>query len=532
MKFWRTVLQLCLFLELSSWSAKALDNSRTLVSADDDLVTIRSISVLPVSDNLQGIYSRPLENFLIERVKKDHHWDYVQANTVGVILSPQEMEQEPAKVRELALGVKADALLAAKITKGPSGISLRLDLFLARDGLLFAQAESNQLQQFDVKSIEEHAGQLWSRIKSELPYQGRVLSREGTRVTVNFGRLDGITADTMVNAVQILKLKRHPKFNFVVGSEKEIIGKIKILKVDDTLSFGRIILEKEKGAISKDTKLAGLDSVSYPEASSLSASDSGGDPLTRADSSVSFGKNPSAWVPKNPPTFGQVGARLGLGQYAGNISLEGVGSLNTSNGLYPSVTLDGELWITPEWSAHARLTQGIIPVSNPRSGSSPNELSQSQTETELLLGYTFHSGASVWDAKVLALFGLATYRLYTDDSSPRGVTTMDFSGFKFGAKGSVPVTPDQEWSAGAYIFFHLNPTMKESPVSSGDDNDATINQFGITTGRRLSEHLRAEASLDFSIYSAKFSGSGSRAEPATSASHRHTGLTAGIYYMF
>ncbi|MCB0386203.1 MAG: hypothetical protein KDD43_12490, partial [Bdellovibrionales bacterium] len=482
--------------------------------------------------NLQGIYSRPLENFLIEKIKEDHHWDFVQANTIGPVLSPMEMEHDPAIVRQVSQGLNADAFLVAKVTKGPNGVALRLDLFLVKDALLLAQAEVSNLQQFDIKSLQEQTLVLWSRIQSQLPYQGRVLSRQGTRVTVNLGKRDGITNETIINAVQILKLKRHPKFNFLVGSEKEIIGKIKILKVDETLSFGRVILEKEKGAIGKHTKLAGLDSVSYPASGSLSASDSGGDPLSRADSEVSFGKNPTAWVPKRPPTFGQVGARLGLGQYAGNMSLTGVGSLNSSNGLYPSVTLDGEIWITPDWTAHARLTQGIIPVSNPRSGSSPGELSQSLTETDLSVGYTFHAGPSIWDSRVEALIGFAKYRLYTDDSTARGFTTMDFSGLKFGAKGSTPVTEDNLWSAGAYIFFFWNPVMKESPVSSGDDNDATINQFGLLCGRKLSEHLRLEASLDFAIYSAKFSGAGSRAEPATSASHRHTSLAAGIYYLF
>ena len=510
----------------------ALDDGRPLVSPEDDLVTIRKISVLPATDNLQGIYSRPIENYLIEKIKDDHHWDYVQANTVGPLISPVELEHDPSKVRQVSQGLMADAFLIAKVVKGPNGVSLRLDLFLLRDAKLIAQAEVTRLKQFDIKSLKEQTAVLWSRIQKQLPYQGVVLSRQGNRVTVNLGKRDGIANGSVINAIQILKLKRHPKFNFLVSAEKEIIGKVKILKIDDTLSFGQVILEKERGAIGKNTKLSGLDSVSYPISGNLSSSDSGGNPMSRGDSEISFGKNPSAWVPKRPPTFGEVGARMSVGQYAGNMSLTGVGALDASNGLYPTVTLEGELWITPKWTVHAKLSQGIIPVSNPRSGSSPGDLSQSLTETDLTFGYVFFSGDSIWDTRVEGVFGYSKYRLYTDDTTARAFTTMDFNGFKFGAKGRFPVTEDRKWSAGAYLFFYLNPTMKESPVSSGDDNDATINQFGLLASHKLTEHLRLEASLDFSIYSAKFSGSGSRAEPATSASHRHTNLGAGIYYLF
>lgn len=331
-----------------------------------------------------------------------------------------------------------------------------------------------------------------------------------------------------------MKINRHPKFHFIVSSEKEIIGKIKLLKVDDTLSFGQVILEKEKGAIGRGTKLAGLDPVTYPVSGmgSSGSSENGLSSGSHPEGQVIFGDNPTSWVPKRPPTFGQVGVRVGLGQFTGNMSLDSVGPISASNSLYPSVALDGELWITPEWSVRARLDQGIIPIKNPRSGSSPKELSQSLTETDLSLSYVLYSGYSVWDSKVEAVFGFSQYRLYVDDSDLRGFTTMDFSGFKIGARGSFPVTPNLDWSAGGYVYFFLNPSLRESPVSSGDDNDASINQFGILGSYRLGERLKLEGSLDFAIYSAKFFGSGGRSEPATSSSQRHAGLSAAIYYLF
>ncbi|MCB0362578.1 MAG: hypothetical protein KDD35_07645, partial [Bdellovibrionales bacterium] len=407
-----------------------------------------------------------------------------------------------------------------------------LDLFLAKDGKLLAQAEVSELEQFDISSIKEHSAVLWSRIVSQIPYQGRVLSRQGLRVTVNLGKKDGINENSIVNAIQILKINRHPKFNFIVSSEKEIIGKIKLLKVDDTLSFGELILEKEKGAVGKGTKLAGLDPITYPVAGlgklDFGRSPSGGP----SHSQIAFGENPTSWVPQRPPTFGQVGASLGLGQFSGNMSLSSAGPISASNNLYPTVSLAGELWVTPDWTVRARLNQGIIPISNPRSGSNPKNLSQSLSETDIAIAYVFYSGYSVWDAKVEGTAGFAKYRLFVDNSDLRSFTTMDYSGFKFGAKGSFPVIEDLSWSVGGYVNFFLNPSMKESPVTSGSDNDASINQFGILAIHRLGERLKLESSLDFAVYSAQFTGEGNGSESATSASHRHVGLSASVYYLF
>lgn len=511
----------------------AQDQGRSLSSAIDDLVSIQRISVLPVSDNLEGIYSRPIESDLIEKVKAGHRWNYVEANVAGPLMTAPELEQDESKVRELGIGIGADGIIAAKITKGPNGVSIRLDLFLVRDGKLFIQVEANDLKQFDIASLKEQTSVLWSRLISQLPYQGMILSRQGQRVTVNLGKRDGITEDSVINAIQILQMKRHPKFNFMIGTEKEIIGKIKLLKIDDTLSFGQVVLEKDKNALGKGTKLAGLDSVSYP-ITGLSSPDSGEAAKgARLEGQTSFGENPNSWVPKRPPTFGQVGARFGFGQFYENMSLNTVGPISATNSLYPLVALEGELWITPEWTVRARLNQGIIPIDNPRSNSTPTSLSQSLTETDLSLAYVFISGYSVWDTRVEGSFGYSNYRLYVDDSDLRGFTTSDFGGFKFGAKGSFPVTDDLDWSVGGYINYFLNPSLKESPVSSGDDNDASINQFGIIGSRRLGEYLKIEASLDFAAYSAKFFGAGGRGdEAAKSMSHRHTGLSAAVHFLF
>src|SRR3989338_1724118 len=71
----------------------------------DELLTVETVSVLPFSDNVQGIYSRPLENHFSEILSKKHRWDLLPVNSVGPVLSPEDLEDDPEKAKLMAGGI-------------------------------------------------------------------------------------------------------------------------------------------------------------------------------------------------------------------------------------------------------------------------------------------------------------------------------------------------------------------------------------------------------------------------------------------
>jgi hypothetical protein len=501
----------------------------------DELLTIESVSVLPFSDNVQGIYARPLEAHFNDILAKMHRWDVRPVNSVGPVLSPEDLEDDSEKAKLMAGGITADAFFAARVSKGPNGVTIVLSLFLTKDSKLLAKATLKDAKRFDVADLKNQMESLLAKIVAQIPYQGRILSRDGQRLTVNVGKKDGVQVGQIISVIQIIAVTRHPKFNFIVSSEKEIIGRVKILKVDDTLSFGSLITEKEKGAVRKNAKIAGLDFVTYPESNLLSDASGGKDLTDRDDSKVSFGDNPTAWLPTRTPTFGQVGARLGNTLYNSSMNLTATGgSLSSQTFFAPSVAIDGEIWITQALSAHAGFKQGIIPIKNPRAGAGPPDLNQSLTQYELLFGYNFRFAATVWGPSLEALIGYFNYRLYIDDSTPPAYTTMTYNGLKFGAKGFFPVTDDGKWGAGAEMFMVFNPKMSETPVTSGATAKNSINMFGLFGTYKLTENTKILGKLDLEQYTTSFTGFGSRSatERATSSSQRHTTFSAGLYYLF
>ncbi len=518
------------------------DVSGGFFSQTDNDLTIRKVSVLPVADNLDGIYARPIEQQLINLVKTFHQWDYVESNLSNPV-SASDLEDKPSDVAHLGRNIDADAFFVTSASKGPNGLSIKLDLFLKVDGKLFAQEILKDHPRFEINDLKEQVNLLFRKVIGQIPYQGLVLSRQQNRVTINLGKTDGLINDQVLTVIQILKAIRHPKFNFIVNTEKEILGKIKILKVDDTLSFGVVMSEKDKNAVRRFSKIGLLDSINYPVPYDLAST---GDKTTlqdRPDSDVTFGKNPHEWLPVHPPSFGLAGVELGLGTYASSVNLTcspsgactSPGSLETKSSFYPSLGVFGELWVNPNVFIRAEMEQGIVSTDNPRSGSKPSTLNHAMSKYVLAGGYNFLLLNDFFGPKFTIKSGFTTYKMFVDDSSPRALTTVNYGGFLIALGGSLPVTPKRDWYVGGEFDITLFSTMSEQPVSSGTQSNNSIYEFKLWGEKKISENIHALGGVDFSLYSTNFSGApGDRGtnEIATSLSQRQTRLKAGIEYLF
>lgn len=534
-----TVLLPFAFVFLAPFNAKTqtLEQSASYVSKVDESLTIRRVAVLPVTDNLQGIYARPIETQLQALIKNYHQWDLVDADVTGKPLTSSELEEKPAEVLKYIKDIDADAVIAANVQKSPLGVTIKLNLILKSDGKVLVQESLNDFPKFELPQIKEQTDVLFQKLVAKIPYNGLVLSRQQNTVTLNLGRKDGIGKDQTVTVIQIIKLNRHPKFNFLVSSEKEIIGKIKILKVEETLSFGAVVSEKERGAIKRFAKVSGLDFVEYTAPAELGSKAVSLE--DRADSKVTFGKNPGEWVPAQPPSFGQVGIKLGFGTYSNSVGLISTdadpdpGTINATSAIYPSIAVFGEIWLNPTWIIRADVFQGLTSTKNNLSGSSPSEINHQISKYSLAVGYNFLLHDDFFGPKLQLRTGLSSYRSYVDDTTPRAFTTTNYSGLILGVHGSLPVSKDKRWSLGAGLNMTVMARLSETPESSGDSPKNTITDFNFYGEHRIRPNLNVTAGMDFWLYSSNLSGGGrANGDQATSMSQRHMILNAGIAYLF
>lgn len=509
-----------------------IEQSANYVSDLDKTLTLRRVAVLPVTDNIDGIYARPMEARLIELIRESHRWDYVETKVVGQVLTPADLEADPEQVKKLAEGSGADALFALRASRGPNGVTLVMDLFSSGDGKLLLQETLKDYPQYETKELLAQVQTLYTKLVQKMPYSGLVLSRQGNRVTVNLGKRDGISANTIVTAILIVKVNRHPKFNFLINTEREVLGKIKIEKVDNTISFGLVVSEKARGAIERNTKLTGIDYVKYDDSQSFVGAQKEGLDLTDDANKLSFGPGAKEWIPVSPPTFGKVGLLLGLGSYQYNVNLDTPGPLTAGNNLYPSIRLDGEIWITPEWNVITMIRQGVLSASNPREGSSPKDLNINISRYNLYFGRNFLLRDDFFGPKIQVFAGFTKFTSYVDSSSPLAFTSTSYSALAVGVKGELPITDDALWTIGAGLEVFIGTSFQETPASSGGDNKNTVNSYQIYGNYKWSQRLRLVGELFFEQYSTSFSGGGTRAETATSMSQRTTTLLGGINYLF
>lgn len=525
----RLISVICAILVLGICLSSSTYGQQTILKSSlDDLVAIKNVTVAPLVDNVSQIYAQPLTVQLRALIEEDRQWN-LRTFPEGERYSPEDLEDNPDTVKKILSKNLSEALIAGRLAKGPQGITIKLDLFLAKDGYLFAQEQLSNYSGFEMSDLRREISTLYKQLRAKIPFSGTVLSRKGNQVTVDIGTQQGLTEGADISVIQILKFNRHPKHHFIVSSEKEIIGKIKISKVDTSLSFGTITLERSENLIQPLMK---VDKVEFLEYKNPAVDPALSDIADRKDSHT-LGESPKEWVPMANPQYGKIGLMLGLSNYAISNTINSSGAVNSSQFPAPSIGMDGELWLSNEWILDFSLKQYILTVSNSLSGSSPGTINVSTTQMNLLMGYNFLLSDSFFGPKFQILGGYSQLASQVDNSSPSAYTSMTFSGFALGVAGAMPVDDVTPLNIGAKLLYFLNANVNETPVTSGASSSAKISHFSVFGSYKWTERINWKGELAYDLYSASFSGTGTRgAQSASSASHTITNFSLGIEYLF
>ena len=508
-----------IFLFFYFFSVFAQAQTSTYVSNVDTQLTIHSWTLFNLTDNLDGIYAKPLQAHL-RALMEDNLAFKFQEPAGGFKNAPEEFEEKPALAMDFLKQSKADAFLAGRIAKGPAGISIRLAMFNTDQGFPIGIESKSEIKAFETEDLKRELTDLYNKLIRRLPYRGFITSRRGFDVTLNIGRNQNLKEGQEIYAVQITNVQRHPKFGFLINADKEIMGKIRITKVENSVSFGMISAERTEGLLKAGFKVTYDDMIDYP------------DGIQNPDSQLAFGQNPHEWAPLAPPTFGKLALMAGLGNYAVNNNLRTAGSSTGGNNVVPSVHVEGEMWLSPNWFLDGELHEYTTFIGNSLAGSSPSKLSLQTQEWQLMVGYNFLATEEFWGPKLQLLGGLSEMDSKIDDSTPTSFTSVKYGGPAIGFGGSMPVgKKDPIWIGGRFIYF-WHPHLDESPVTSGTDSSNSISDFSLYGEYQTSNRLAYKTELMFHQYSSNLSGTGTRFDSATSITHNLMTLTAGLVFLF
>jgi len=507
-----------------SLNTLASEDRNGYLSDVDKFLTIHKVTVLPATDNVNDLYARPVETKLKELVGQAHRFELIEIKNAEGSLTTSDYETDTTKIKNL--NANADALISAHITKNPQSVELTLDLFMKSDGLLLAQEIKKLDNSFQTNQIVQAAQEMYSQLIKKVPYEGLILSRQGNRVTVDVGSRDGISNNTVITVEQIISINRHPKFHFILGAERVTLGKVKLVKVDETLSFGVIIAEKERGVISVDHKVSGLGFLNY--AKSPDNLDSG----ESADSgAVKFSKTKSDILPSEQPSFGKVGLGLGLGSFNTALSFQNEGSYGADSSLYPQLQLTGEIWITKSWYTGTEIRQGTTSSLNSTAGGITGGVRTAYYD--LYAGYKFLLQDDFWGPQINLHLGFASSTMVVDRASITSLSSTAYSGLYYGIGGSIPISRNRS----TYIDIMLNrfflPQFSETPVASGAASSSSAMLISLGGSYRFTPHISAVAHLEYEFYSTTFTGPGARnSDIGLNSSQSLTSLISGVNYTF
>ena len=501
------------------------------VSQEDQKLNLRTITLAPVYDNVKKVYSEPIQKLLIELLQNDKVWGYAVNPDIDKKVFVETYETNQNDVLDILNKTKSQGMLTALITKGPNGLSAKLRLYTADQGFLLLEESFEDRKAFEIPKLRDEFVRLYQNLKNKLPYRGFILSRRGPEVTINAGEKNGLSVGQVLTLAQIIKINRHPKLKYLVGTEKEIIGRIQIKKVEPYLSFAQIIFEKETGVVDVGAKLVPTDYVSYPLPIINTAGDVIDDKLVVPLPNSAKDGNIGEWTPKEPPQYGKVTLQAGLGQYAESTRFKSGTTIEASQSISPTFFMGGEFWLTPNWFVDFNVMQSFFKTENGLLGSTPSSLSYTFSRYAGAVGYYFLLQDDFWGPKFSTQFGFASYKSDVTDTNPTAFTSASSGGMLFKITGSIPLQPELPIELGASFNLLINPVYSESPVNSGSAS-SRINSFGIYLSYLSSPSFRYRLDLNFDQIQTDFSGTGNRTNQAQSSTLRMNTQLLGMEYLF
>lgn len=512
-----------------SWNAFSQTNyQNAFVGAADQDLTIKTVTVAPVTDNVGGIYAKPLDEELRNALNADLQWS-LQKYPADLKIKTESLDDNPEDVQKIMAASGADAVLSARLTKGTRGINGALTLFVGREGWPLLQENLVDYKGFETADVRAQFKRMFAQLKAKMPFKGIILSRRGQEVTLNLGGSYGLKPNMSVSIIQIVKINRHPKLHFMIGTEKEVLGRVVLTKVDSNLSFGSVVFERDPGVVTVGSKVLPQEFVKYPSPIVTPDGKILQDLNGRQDKEIAFGDSPQEWLPEAPPQFGKIDLLAGFSNYEQSSDLS-TGSVSGKNGFAPNILVRGELWLNPNWFVGLNLRQSVFSISNGLSGSSPGHLNMAMEQYGAGAGYNFLLSNDFFGPKMQIYGGFETTKFTVDNSTPLAFTNMEYSGFLLGLSGQFPVSNEVPLDLGATFNMWFNPNVSEGSSSGSDSN--SVNTFGFFADYRLRQRLKIRGELSFEYYKSDFSGTGSRPNPASGTSHKLTSFLAGIEYLF
>ncbi len=507
-KYLILILLICLFLSQPLYASEIGDE-----------LAFKRIALFELEDKTAEGYGRVVSRFL-----RDNISDLVRFE----IVIPEEQKIPSSRKEAIKTGkkLKADAVIHGSSKMEDDILKISLEMINVKNGSTFATESKWIKGKLTEENIGKNIKDLTAKLISRIPYKALVTDVKEEEIIINAGRFHGIDEGSRLSIFEIKGIKRHPFTNEIINIEREDIGELTAVRVEDAITSAKIKEIKKGKRAEVNNKIDFKPSLKVIADSSQRKKEF----LTKKEKTVTEEKVKKE-VKTEKRNYNIVGIDAIVGYATNDYSFNSNElKFTRTAGSFLTAGFKGELWPVSFLGIDLLYKTGWLKFDKIGTASIDTKASPYWLSANFKYRYIFTEKAASPH-----LFGKVGYHIYNfpvDKSDSQYFNNYSYKGIDIGIGAKIPF-----WdSFGINISGDYLPSLsvKEDPVTSGAKGKASGYLLGMGMYYIFTDGFILDLNYSYNSYKADFTGTGTRGTGATSASSTDTynGLNLNIRYEF
>src|SRR4030067_1082820 len=472
----------------------------------DELI-FKRIALFELEDKTAEGYGRVVSSSLRDNISDSVRFE---------IVMPEEQKIPSSRKEAIKIGkkLKADAVIHGSSKMEDDILKISLEMINVKNGSTFA-TESKWIKGKPTEEIiEKNIKELTTKLMSRIPYKALVTNVKEEEIIINAGRFHGIDEGSRLSIFEIKGIKRHPFTNEIINIEREDIGELTAVRVEDAITSAKIKEIKKGKRAEVNNKIDFKPSLKVIADNSQRKKEF----LTKKEKAVTEEKvKKEVKAEKRNYNIGGIDAIVG---YATNDYSFNSNELKFTRkaGSFLTAGFKGELWPVSFLGIDLLYKTGWLKFNKIGTASIDTKASPYWLSANFKYRYIFTEKAASPH-----LFGKIGYHIYNfpvDKSDSQYFNNYSYKGIDIGIGAKIPF-----WdSFGININGDYLPSLsvKEDPVTSGAKGKASGYLLGMRIIYFFKDGFILDLNYSYNSYKADFTGTGTRGTGATSASSTDT----------
>lgn len=508
----------------------------------DERYALRKAAAVVIDADREAVYAEGLQTQLSQLVRSNSRFEW---SDEGFLAASEWLRQNPRvpmenwqPLYEAVARAGTQSLVVAQLGFNDEGYALSLRLVTTTGGEVMARAQVPVGARPTIGNLNEAARNGWQELLRAIPFDASILRREGYRVILDRGR-PAFREGMRLSAFTLEHEDNVPSAPLTLVET----GLIQITRVENNLSFGRVVVEWKPREVESLNKIRSVSSPQSAEKGPLFpqlelpmlGETHAPSSLAAAAAANAVDGTPAGAIVSPPTPIVAQQARLGTvsldltgNSLAVNRTVASSGTLFSQSSFFPGATLRAEMYLTKTWFAGMSYGFGIGGWNELGGG----RVNGSYNQFRLQAGYRWNMLGSELGPSLRGRFGYSMTSFGIDASTDVTVpTAAGYKGLLVGGDFIFPFT--QRFGIGLEGNALLAPSLSEDNGTSGSETKSVSAwDFALRAYYQLDPVFRLDARFVFQTFGAEFTGAGTAPASLTSMSTGGRAFLAGLSYGF